>query len=103
MQKILLIGAGRSAASLIKYLLDNAKQEDWQIIIGDISESHAQQKIGNNPNAKGIAFDVHDDSLRTHQILAADLVISLLPPHLHFVVAIDCLRFKKHLVTASYV
>jgi len=30
-------------------------------------------------------------------------VISMLPAHLHIEVAKDCIRFKKHLVTASYI
>jgi saccharopine dehydrogenase-like NADP-dependent oxidoreductase len=36
-------------------------------------------------------------------IKKSDLVISMLPAHLHFEVAKDCLQFKKHLVTASYI
>ena len=28
---------------------------------------------------------------------------SMLPPHLHFLVANDCLNFSKHLLTASYI
>ena len=27
----------------------------------------------------------------------------MLPPHLHFLVANDCLDFSKHLLTASYI
>ncbi len=103
MQNILLIGAGRSASSLIKYLLDNSSKEDWKIVIGDISAFHAQQKANHHPHAKGIAFDVNDEPQRMKEIQAADLVISLLPAHLHIVVATDCVHFGKHLLTASYV
>lgn len=103
MPNILLAGAGRSASSLIKYLLDNASQEGWKIVIGDISVEHAQQKAGNHPHAKGIVFDVNDDWQRIKEVQTADLVISLLPPHLHILVAKDCVRLGKHLVTASYV
>src|SRR5436189_1648456 len=33
----------------------------------------------------------------------SDIVISMLPPALHFLVAKDCVKFSKHLLTASYV
>ncbi len=36
-------------------------------------------------------------------IQKADLVISLLPPSLHILIARDCLANSKNLLTASYV
>ena len=35
MKNILVIGAGRSAISLIKYLLNTAEQKSWHVIIAD--------------------------------------------------------------------
>ena len=35
MRKILVIGAGKSASSLIKYLLDKSDKENLQIIVAD--------------------------------------------------------------------
>src|SRR5690606_38381943 len=32
-----------------------------------------------------------------------DIIISMLPAHMHIAVAKDCIRLKKHMVTASYV
>ncbi|MFH1004276.1 MAG: saccharopine dehydrogenase C-terminal domain-containing protein [Bacteroidota bacterium] len=103
MKNILLIGAGRSASVLIKYLLDNSSKEGWKITVGDISLDIAKQKTGNHPNALAIIFDVTNELHRSAEIQKADLVISMLPATMHFIVAQDCLRFKKHLVTASYV
>ncbi|TAF53651.1 MAG: saccharopine dehydrogenase, partial [Sphingobacteriia bacterium] len=40
---------------------------------------------------------------RREQVAGADLVISLLPPHLHVLVAQDCLALGKDLMTASYI
>ena len=37
MKKILVIGAGRSAVTLIKYLLDNAEVNNWQVTVADFS------------------------------------------------------------------
>jgi saccharopine dehydrogenase-like NADP-dependent oxidoreductase len=47
-------------------------------------------------------LDIHEDLLRKRQIGQADLVISLLPPSLHFIVAKDCIELRKNLITASY-
>ncbi len=103
MRNILLIGAGRSATVLIDYLLSHSTNENWTLTLGDVSEELAKQKAGNHPNARAIAFDIHDDWNRLVEIGKADVVISLLPPQLHLPVARECVQQKKNLVTASYV
>lgn len=103
MKKILVIGAGRSATTLISYLLDNAVINNWMITIADYSEYLAKQAVGNSVNAKAIFFNVTDDSQREEEITIADIVISMLPASMHILVAEDCVRLKKNLVTASYV
>jgi len=103
MQKILLIGAGLSSSYLIKYLLANAKKENWQLTIADASLENAVARSGKNKLARTIEFDVNKIKQREKEISDCDIVISLLPPALHIMVAKDCLKFKKHLVTASYV
>jgi saccharopine dehydrogenase (NADP+, L-glutamate forming) len=103
MKKILLIGAGRSSSTLIKYLLDNSQKENWQLTVGYISLELAKQKIGNHPNGRGITFDSNNEKQRKDEIKKVDLVISMLPATMHLPVAKECLRLKKHLVTASYV
>ncbi len=103
MKKILVIGAGRSATTLISYLLDNSVINNWMITIADYSEYLAKQAVGNSVNAKAIFFNVTDDSQREEEITIADIVISMLPASMHILVAEDCVRLKKNLVTASYV
>jgi saccharopine dehydrogenase-like NADP-dependent oxidoreductase len=103
MKKILVIGAGRSSSSLIKYLLDNAQQENWQITIADLSLELAQSKVVGYDHVRTIAFDVDNKIQRIREISDADIVVSMLPASMHFPVAVDCLALKKHMVTASYV
>jgi saccharopine dehydrogenase-like NADP-dependent oxidoreductase len=103
MRKILIIGAGRSASSLIQYLLQKSESENLHVTIGDLSLELAQKKTNNHPNATAIALDIFDKIQRMTQIEKADIVISMLPAHLHIEVAQDCITFKKHMVTASYV
>ena len=103
MKNILIIGAGRSATTLIKYLLGKSESEDLFITIGDLSEENAQKFTQGHPNAKGIKLDVFDAPQRRAAIESADLVISMLPARFHIEAAKDCILYKKHLVTASYV
>lgn len=103
MQKILIIGAGKSASVLIEYLLRQSEQFSWQIIVGDLKQEIAEEKINKHPSGKAIHFDVNDDINREAGIKDADIVISMLPASLHLIAAKDCLKFNKHLLTASYV
>ncbi len=103
MRHILVIGAGRSASSLIKYLLDHSEKEQLHITIGDLSKELALQKTKNHKNATAIAFDVFNEEQRKAEIQKANIVISMLPAHLHIEVAKDCVTYKKHMVTASYI
>ena len=103
MRNILIIGAGRSASSLIQYLLNKSTQENLHLTIADISLELAQRKTNNHPNATAIALDITNESQRHAEIAKADIVISMLPAHLHIEVAKDCIIYKKHMVTASYV
>ncbi|MEO6884255.1 MAG: saccharopine dehydrogenase C-terminal domain-containing protein [Bacteroidia bacterium] len=103
MKNILIIGAGRSASSLINYLLQHSASLDTTVTVGDISLALAEQKTNKHPNGKAIAFDVNNSAQRENEITKAAVVVSMLPASLHYLVAKDCLRLKKHLVTASYV
>lgn len=103
MKKILVIGAGRSTSSLIQYLLFNAETENWFITIADQSKDLAIEAANNHNLAKAIAFDVNNDEERNRLIDEHDLIVSMLPAHMHISVANDCIKYKKHMVTASYV
>ncbi|PVW14347.1 saccharopine dehydrogenase family protein [Marixanthomonas spongiae] len=103
MRNILIIGAGRSATSLIQYLLDKSEAEELSLTIGDLSIQNAQKLAGDHPNARAIMLDIFNQPERRKAVEAADLVISMLPARFHIEVAKDCLEFGKHMVTASYV
>ena len=103
MKKILVIGAGRSAVTLIKYLLDNAQENNWFITVADFSVDLAKKAVRNLEYAEAIFFDVTDEKQRESEISNTDIVISMLPAALHITVAKDCVQFKTNLVTASYV
>ncbi len=103
MKKILVLGAGRTSTFLIRFLLDNSIKENWLVTVGDFILKNAEDKIAGHPNGKAIQMDIYNDEQRHNAISQADVVVSYLLPHMHIVVANECLKCKTHLVTASYV
>jgi saccharopine dehydrogenase-like NADP-dependent oxidoreductase len=102
MKSILVFGAGKSATCLIEYLVKETASQKWQLTVADGNLALAQSKTGNNLHTKAVAVDVEKETDRQSLIKEADIVISLLPPHLHILVAKDCVLFEKNLLTASY-
>ncbi len=99
---IILFGAGKSASYLIKYLLTECAVNEWRLTIADNNILAAQSKAGSSPYAETKQVQVEDPEQRSGLIKDGDLIISLLPPSLHFLVAGDCVIYGKDLLTASY-
>ena len=103
MKRVLLLGAGRSSASLIKYLVQKVNQNNWELVVGDYNPELAQDKLPSHPRLKGIQFDIFNEAQKEKEISEADMVISMLPASFHIHVAKCCLKFGKNMITASYV
>lgn len=103
MQNILVLGAGLSSSSLIRYLLENASTYNWQVRIVDQNYETVKAKIGSNPHGIALSFNALDRQERLPEIQNADLVISMLPARFHVEVAEDCIHCHKNLITPSYV
>jgi len=103
MRHILVIGAGKSTGVLVDYLLKKSHNENLHITIADKDVNNALALSQNHDNATAIELDVFHPEQREKQIQLADIVISMLPARFHIEVARDCIRFKKNMVTASYV
>ena len=103
MRKILIIGSGKSSSYLIKYLLSKSEKENLFIIIADKHIAKIKILLNNHSNSKAIKLDVFNDNSREKEILAADIVISMLPARFHLMVAKDCIKHRKNMLTASYI
>ncbi len=99
---ILLFGAGKSATVLIDYLKNLSAEKKWKVVVADSDLNTVQKKVGKHLNTTAVAIDVTNNEQRQKYIHEAGLVISMMPPHLHYLIALDCIKFKKHLLTASY-
>src|SRR5690554_5562180 len=103
MKSILILGAGLSSSSLIRYLLQNAEKEQWHLKIVDQEATEINKKINGSEHAEAMVFNALDPIERKVEIEKADIVISMLPARFHAEVAKDCIQLKKNLITPSYV
>ena len=103
MKRILVIGGGKSSPVLIDYLLKNAVENDWEIVVGDVSLEVATARVEVSERGTALQLDINDETGRKNAISSSDIVISMLPASLHYLVANDCIEFSKNLLTASYV
>jgi len=102
LKTILLFGAGKSATVLIDYLIAEAETNNWKFIIADSNKEQILSKTNNSPFAEAVQIDITNEKLRGDLIQRAHVVISMMPPALHFLIAKDCVEYRKHLLTASY-
>ncbi|MCB2376748.1 saccharopine dehydrogenase NADP-binding domain-containing protein [Hymenobacter sp. BT635] len=104
MTRILLLGAGRSASSLLHYLLRHAAAEGWQLTVADVNPAHlAPVLAAHTEYARAVTFDIQQEAQLPALVQQADIVISMLPALFHLPVAKACVQYRRHLVTASYV
>ena len=103
MKIILVIGAGRSSSSMIKYFLNHAQKENWLIRVGDMQLSVAQEKVGNHKSGEAFEFNALNAEERAAEIVKSDIVISMLPARFHLEVVRDCIQYKKDVITPSYI
>jgi saccharopine dehydrogenase-like NADP-dependent oxidoreductase len=103
MKTILVIGAGKSSSTLIKYLIDNAATNNWKLLVADREMDLIIDKTKNDPSTEAFELDMMDEELRKPLIERSDVVISMLPARFHIPIIKDCIKYKTDVITPSYV
>jgi saccharopine dehydrogenase-like NADP-dependent oxidoreductase len=103
MKKIVILGAGRSATVLIGDLRAHAHEEGYSLVVADADFSLAERKCGGHPLCSPLGLNAQDETAIAKAISGADIVISLLPPKMHYTVAKICIEQTCPMLTASYV
>ena len=103
MKKIVIFGAGRSSTSLIEYLLSIAEEQNLLITLLDYNEELAKSKINNHKFGEAHFIDANNPNERLKFIKESQLVISMLPAHMHLGIVKDAIDEKVHVITPSYV
>ncbi len=97
---VLVLGAGLVSKPLVKYLLDHP---NFSVTMASRTVSKAEKIIDGHSYGTAIALNVSDDALLEKLVSESDLTVSLLPYTYHVKVAKLCIKYKKHLITTSYV
>ena len=100
MKKILILGAGMVTRPLVRYLLE---QPDFFVVMASRTVSKADKIINGHPQGKSISLNINDEETLEKLISENDLTVSMLPYAYHVKVAKFCIKYKKNLVTTSYV
>ena len=99
MNKVLVLGAGRVAGPLVRFLLDR----DIFVTLADQVKSRADKLIGGHSNGMPIYWSGDNQEKLEELVASHDLTVSFLPFAHHINVARHCLKQKKNMVTTSYV
>ncbi|MBU2019258.1 MAG: saccharopine dehydrogenase NADP-binding domain-containing protein [Bacteroidetes bacterium] len=103
MKQVLILGAGLSSSSLVRYLLQHSEQENWHITVVDQTMELIESKTNKHANSTALVVDALKRDIRLPLIEKSDLVISMLPARFHIEVAQDCIATQTDLITPSYV
>ena len=96
---ITILGTGKSSYNLVSYLSKN--QERIGIDIKVIS-NQTPKYINDFQKIDFQKIDINDNSQISKQIKSSFIVVSLLPPKLHYQIALICSSYKINMITASY-
>ncbi|KAJ2893235.1 hypothetical protein GGI21_005456, partial [Coemansia aciculifera] len=99
-KRVLLAGSGMVSQPLVDYLA-STKDTDITIASNDLGE--AKRLAYQYPNTEAALLDVSDSAALDLLIRDSDVVVSLVPAHLHTRLAESAIRRGKHVVTASYI
>ncbi len=100
MKNVLVLGAGLVSKPLVRYLLE---KEEVTVTMASRTVSKAEAIVDGHPDGKCLALDLTTPNELDGLIESSEVVISLLPYKFHTDVAEKCLKFKRHLITTSYV
>ncbi|MFM7497209.1 MAG: saccharopine dehydrogenase NADP-binding domain-containing protein, partial [Bacteroidota bacterium] len=83
-RQILVLGAGRSSAYLLRYLAEHSNEMGCRIVVADLDLQNALSKIHNLPNCQALALDPLAETEQLNSLVQESVaVVSLLPVSLH--------------------
>ncbi len=87
------------AQPLVRYILDLT---DVRVIVADLDVERARRLIADHPCGEARSLDADDLGAMVPLVQDADIVVSLLPPAHHQIIAELCVENGKHMVCTSY-
>lgn len=95
--KILILGAGKVAAPIVKYFL----RKKYRVTVASEFLYEAEMILENNPLGEAVEWHSDDEAKLNTLVYNNHVVVSLLPYTFHHIVCKACIKQKRNLVTTS--
>jgi saccharopine dehydrogenase-like NADP-dependent oxidoreductase len=100
MKRVLVLGTGYVVKPLVDYFIDHCK---YEVLVASRDNNHSGLIIAGRSLGKRVLWNAtppYDELNR--MVSGMDLVVSMIPPHMHVIVAQACIKHKVNMVTTSY-
>jgi len=100
MKRVLVLGTGYVVKPLVDYFIDKCK---YEVLVASRDNNHSGLIIAGRTLGKRVLWQATPpyDELN-NMVKDVDLVVSMIPPHMHVFVAKACLKHGINMVTTSY-
>ena len=101
MKRILVLGTGYVVKPLVDYFIDKCK---YKVLVASRDNNHSGLIIAGRALGKRVLWNATPpyDEL-DEMVKSVDLVVSMIPPSMHVIVAKACLKHGINMVTTSYI
>jgi saccharopine dehydrogenase-like NADP-dependent oxidoreductase len=100
MKRVLVLGTGYVVKPLVDYFMDKCK---YQVLVASRDNNHSGLIIAGRALGKRVLWHATPpyDEL-DKMVEGVDLVVSMIPPHMHVIVANACIKHRVNMITTSY-
>lgn len=100
MKKVTVFGAGFVTKPAVDYFLDDC---GYQVTVTSLQLSEAERLVAGRENGTALTWREEQTETLDRLVSESDLVLSMVPPPLHPIIAKACLRHKRDMITTSYI
>jgi len=101
MKRVLVLGTGYVVKPLVDYFLDEC---NYEVFVASRDNNRSGQIVAGRPNGKRVLWSAKPPYAELDLMVKdADLVVSMIPPSMHPIVAQACINNRVNMVTTSYI
>ena len=101
MKRVLVLGTGYVVKPLVDYFIDKCK---YEVLVASRDNNHSGLIIAGRALGTRVLWNATPPyNALNKMVKSVDLVVSMLPPNMHVIVANACLKHRTNMVTTSYI
>ncbi len=101
MKRVLVLGTGYVVKPLVDYFIDKCK---YEVLVASRDNNHSGLIIAGRSLGKRVLWNATPPYSELDKMLKdIDLVVSMVPPNMHVIIAKACLKHRINMVTTSYI